>query len=382
MGGRIAMSKKGENIKKRKDGRYEARYIKGKNEDGKTMWGYVYGKTYKEVKQKREMKLLDLRLAAETKVMGIDMNSIIDDFLLQESFQVKESTFAHYKNIIDAHVRPDLGCFNSSTLKSTDIETFAYNKLSNGRLDGSGGLSSKSVKDMLTLLKKILKYGVEKNSINEEALHFSLPKAKKNKIQVLSKDDLKFMVSKTQTSEDSCAFGIYLCLHTGLRIGEICALKWSDFNFNNKTLSINKTMTRIYDSTSGANHKTKIIIGTPKTQTSDRIIPLPNFIIETLIQRKQCITCEDSYFLTGSQKFIEPRTYYAKYKRFLDDNGLFSYTFHALRHTFATRCIEIGFDPKTLSEILGHSDVKVTLDRYVHPSMDLKRNYMNMLSCI
>ena len=376
------MSKKGENIKKRKDGRYEARYIKGKNDDGKAIWGYVYGKTYKEVKQKREIKLFDLRHASETKVMSINMNSIIDDFLLQESFQVKESTFAHYKNIIDSHVRPYFGNFNSYVLKSTDIENFAFNKLNNGRLDGSGGLSPKSVKDMLTLLKKILRYGVQKNLINEEVLHFSLPKAKKNKIQVLSNEDLKLMVSKTQTSSDICNFGIYLCLHTGLRIGEICALKWSDFNFNNKTLSVNKTMSRIYDSASGAKHKTKIIIDTPKTQTSDRIIPLPDFMIEALIQRKQFITGEDSYFLTGSQKFIEPRTYYAKYKRFLNDNGLYSYSFHALRHTFATRCIEIGFDPKTLSEILGHSDVKVTLDRYVHPSMDLKRNCMNKLSCI
>ncbi len=376
------MSKKGENIKKRKDGRYEARYIKGKDDDGKAIWGYVYGKTYKEVKQKREIKLFDLRRASETKVMSININSIIDDFLLQESFQVKESTFAHYKNIIDTHVRPDLGSFNSSVLKSTDIENFAYNKLNNGRLDGSGGLSPKSVKDMLTLLKKILRYGVQKNSINEEVLHFSLPKTKKNKIQVLSNEDLKLIVSKTQTSADICAFGIYFCLNTGLRIGEICALKWSDFNFDNKTLSVNKTMSRIYDSASGAKHKTKIIIDTPKTQTSDRIIPLPDFMIEALMLRKQLITGEDSYFLTGSQKFIEPRTYYAKYKRFLNDNGLCSYSFHALRHTFATRCIEIGFDPKTLSEILGHSDVKVTLDRYVHPSMDLKRNYMNMLSCV
>lgn len=376
------MSKKGENIRKRKDSRYEARYIKGKTDDGKAIWGYVYGKTYKEVKQKKEIKLLDLRLASESKVVSIKMNSIIDDFLLQEIFQVKESTFAHYKNIIDTHIRPQLGNLNGCEIKSTDIESFTYNKLNNGRLDGYGGLSSKSVKDILTLLKKILKYGVEKNAINDEALHFSLPKTRKNKIQILSKEDLQLIVYKTQTSEDICDFGIYLCLHTGLRIGEICALKWNDFNFNNKTLYINKTMSRIYNTATESNHKTKIIIDTPKTQTSDRIIPLPDFLIEPLIQRKQCAVTDDSYFLTGSQKFIEPRTYYAKYKRFLNNNGLHSYSFHALRHTFATRCIEIGFDPKTLSEILGHSDVKVTLDRYVHPSMDLKRDYMNMYSCV
>lgn len=374
------MAKHGENIKKRKDGRYEARYIKSKDVTGNVVWASVYGRTYREAKEKREDMLIQKKLSEMLKINDVLFVDIIESFLIQEKFRVKESTFAHYKNIIDAHIRPALGKYQSATLSSVDIENFAYRKLVEGRLDGTGGLSNKSVKDMLSILKRILKYGIDKSLVNEEVLQFSLPRSTKNKIQILKKDDVATLTHYTLKSDSLYAFGVYLCLYTGIRIGELCALRWNDINIETRTLHINKTMSRIYDTSQNATQKTKIIIDLPKTLSSDRIIPLPDFLIKAIKERQNYVKYEDAYFLTGSYEYIEPRTYYAKYKKILDECGLYPYSFHALRHTFATHCIEIGFDPKTLSELLGHSNVKVTLERYVHPSLELKRSYMELLA--
>ena len=170
--------------------------------------------------------------------------------------------------------------------------------------------------------------------------------------------------------------GIILSLYTGLRIGEICALKWSDIDFINNQIIVNHSVTRIKNINESF-LKTKIIINEPKTEYSKRVIPIPNSIINSL---KQVFpNNKDYYFLTNSCKVLEPRTYYNKYKKVLKKIGLEKYNYHALRHTFATRCIEIGFDPKSLMEILGHSDIKITLSLYVHPTNTLKKQYMNKL---
>ena len=175
------------------------------------------------------------------------------------------------------------------------------------------------------------------------------------------------------TTSDAYKFGVYLCLYTGLRIGEVCALQWRDVDCNNSIISINKTVLRVKN-VYGTTPKTKLIINSPKTHASDRIIPLPYELNEKLQTLKETTaSSEDSYVLTGTARFIEPRNYYEKYKRYLRKCELDGFDFHALRHTFATRCIETGIDPKVLSEILGHASVQITLDRYVHPSLETKR---------
>ena len=170
-----------------------------------------------------------------------------------------------------------------------------------------------------------------------------------------------------------------MCLYTGMRIGEVCALQWRDIDLINYTINISKTIQRVSNHETSHSSKTKIVIDTPKSVASKRAIPIPALLCEQLAQRKQADSSESYFFLTGSERYIEPRNYYARYQDILIDCGISQYTFHALRHTFATRCIEIGFDPKVLSEILGHTDVKITLDRYVHPSIDRKRACMELL---
>ena len=371
------MSKRGENITKRKDGRWEARYIKG-YVNGKAIYGYLYGKSYAEAKQKKEDALRaskELSPAKRTETF----NDLLDCFLLQKKYCVKESTYSHYCNLIERHIRAELGALRLCDLSAYTIERYADEKLNNGKVNSRDGLSPKTVKDLLTLIKSVLKYGVTKELVPSNVISFSAPKVLKKDIEILSKDEQKTLENNTVCA-DNLYFGIYLCLYTGMRIGEVCALQWRDIDLINSTISINKTIQRIsnYDAQAEIK-KTKIVIASPKSLASKRTIPLPLMLCEQLSRRKQSCCSGSSYFLTDSERFIEPRNYYARYKELLYSCGLSQYTFHALRHTFATRCIEIGFDPKVLSEILGHTDVKITLDRYVHPSLDRKRTCMELL---
>ena len=170
--------------------------------------------------------------------------------------------------------------------------------------------------------------------------------------------------------------GILVCLFTGIRIGEICALKWDDISFTEKHIKIQRTMQRIQCDED--ERKTKIIITTPKSKCSLRTIPLPDIVIERIEKDFQN---REGYVLTGQKDiFVEPRTMQNHFKRVLEECKIRNVNYHVLRHTFATRCIELGFDIKSLSEILGHASVNITMNRYVHPSMELKRENMNKLN--
>lgn len=367
------MARKGENIRKRADGRWEARYIKGYTPEGKAQLGYVYAHTYTDVKEKRQ-KILKEQIQKTSKK---SFNELIEAFLIQKEHKVKYSTFIHYKDIINTHIRPYFGNYTLGRLCSTNIETFAYEKLTNGKKNGKCGLAPKSVKDILSVLRQILKYGVEKDLVSDEVLNFGAPRVAIKPVETFTKDEQATIEAACTEVEEPYKAGIFICLYTGLRLGEVCALKWSDIDFDRYVLYVNKTMMRIKDPKDG--NKTVVRIDEPKTQSSIREIPLPDILKKRLIEQKLEAVGADAYVITGNQNFLEPRTYYEKYKKFLEECGISPHSFHCLRHTFATRCIEKGFDAKTLSEILGHSDVKVTLGRYVHPSIERKRDCMELL---
>ncbi len=365
------MARKGENIRKRKDGRWEARFTKI-DCYGNSSIGYVYAESYTEVKNKR--KEIVLALEKQRQETEGTFNLIIDDFLKQAEYSVKPSTFNHYKMMIDAHIRPHLGKKKYEILSSVDIENFTVDMLKDGRTDGKGGLSTKTVKDLLSVLRRILKYGVNKELIPFTVLNFTTPKAYTQGVCIFDAEETEILKQHSAKKTDPSYLGILVCLYAGLRLGEICALQWKDIDFENKTITIDKTMIRLHDKESG---HTRVYIEKPKTLSSNRVIPMPEALTVHLRARKAAY--DEAYVTTGMMRYNEPRTYYERYKRILKECGISPHSFHCLRHTFATNCVQQGFDPKTLSEILGHSDVKVTFDKYIHPSMEMKRKYMEML---
>lgn len=374
------MSKHGENIWKRKDGRWEARYVKGRTSDGKAIYGSVYAKSYSEVKQKQK-EAIDWQAQTNYSMpfSPRTLESVIKEFLTEHKFNIKTSTYARYIEITDKHLIPDLGSIRISDFNQDIGNNYVKRLLIDGKCEGVG-LAPKTVKDIISVLKLVLKYAEEKKYRSPAPIVFSVPKADHSQIQIFSQSQIECLEALVCSTSDTYKFGVYLCMYTGLRLGEICALQWKDIDCINSTLSVNKTILRVKNVSSTAQKKTELLINSPKTPSSKRLIPLPRSLSRMLKNLKEEYSpSENAYVLTGSSNFIEPRNYYRRYKCYLRLCNLENFNFHALRHTFATRCIEAGVDAKVLSEILGHASVKITLDRYVHPSLEAKRNSMERL---
>ncbi|MBQ7309766.1 MAG: site-specific integrase [Clostridia bacterium] len=372
------MAKRGENITKRKDGRWEARVIYGRREDGKALYRYFYGRTYSEAKEKRQKFLLKENIKPRrNKESAALFDNILTDFLLREKYCVKESTYTRYTGIVNGHLRPFFGEMMASDITGKVVEAFINEKIEKGRLDGKGGLSPKRVRDILSVLTLALKYAREQNVDMVGDISFSKPRQNKKDVEIFSHEEEKILVSFMRQEKSVQHFGVLLSLFTGMRIGEICALRWGAIDLQNAIIHVGGTLLRIPD-TGGGEAKTKILLDTPKTASSERDIPIPYGLIPELREYRRGHLDED-YFLTGNAHPLEPSNLYVKYRRWLGMAGIAHHSFHALRHTFATRCIENGFDAKSLSEILGHAGVKITLDRYVHSSMELKRQNMERL---
>lgn len=360
------MARKGENIFYRKDGRWEARYFKEYDENHRIIYGYVYGKTYLEAKKKKNEKLLCLNMEQKRKArQKKTLNDGIDEWLVQKKLIVKESTYARYYSIVNVHIRPVLGNIKLSYLTYDKIVRF-INIQTESRENKI--LTNRTIRDIVVVLKQILNYlGIYYKIIS--------PKPEKKEISILKKEEQRKLEEHLMAHINPNYLGILLSLYAGLRIGEVCALRWKDIDLEEKKIHINHTIMRIQDSTTI--HKTKIIMGEPKTVQSKRTIPIPSCLLSIL---KKLKALDDDYVLTNTEHFIEPRTYYNHYLKVLRLLKIENHKYHTLRHTFATRCIELGFDPKTLCEILGHADIKITLSLYVHPSDDMKIKSMEKLT--
>lgn len=307
-------------------------------------------------------------------------NSVLFGSLCERWLEVariknKLSTLARYEAVMRNHILPFFGAKEIKDLSSAQINMFVE------RLLTDKGLSAKSVNDIATILAQILKFG-EKNGIIED-FDFSIvkPTVNKKELPVLSLEEQKKLIKAIKDNVTHENIGILLSLFTGMRIGEICALQKKDIDLTNGIVSINKTMQRINLKGNRA-ASTQIIIDAPKTQRSVRKIPLPEFLIVE-VKRLMSDADENAWLLTGrTDKFTEPRSYQNIFKKYLEKAGVANTNFHALRHTFATRAVEKGVDVKTLSEILGHSTVSFTMERYVHPSLSIKKSNIEKLSSL
>lgn len=368
------MPRTGENIFKRKDGRWEARYIHH-YEAGKAKYKYLYGSTYSEARAKK----LSAQIAGQKQFAKAKALATFDDvaflWLNEIRITVKESTYTRYHRSVTKYLLPQ---FKGQSMSKIDQQYFTG---TTERLLKCGGvrkepLSSKTVSDIICILKMIIKYADENDFPHPSLNGLKYPQKEIKSAKILTEDSRKSIEHQLVNSEDTTSLGVIFALFTGVRIGELCGLKWDDIDFSQQTVTIRRTVERIADLSPNAKAKTKVVITEPKTAASCRVIPLPVFLMQYLNRYKQSPDC---YLLTGSKKHTEPHQFYVRYQNFLSANGLDKTTFHALRHTFATNCVENGFDVKSLSEILGHANVTTTLSVYVHPTLQQKRILMERL---
>lgn len=276
---------------------------------------------------------------------------------------VKQSTMAAYVLILENHILPTFGEDNS--LPEQSVQAFVLHKI-------ESGLSTKSVKDILIVLKMVMKFGVKKEWMTYYEWDIKYPPSSENKaLDVLSVTNHRKILNHIQSHFTFMGLGIYISLSTGLRIGEICALKWSDINVTDGILTVNRTIERIYI-IEGEKKHTELVINTPKTKNSCREIPMNKELLGMLRPLKKVVD-DDYYILTNDERPIEPRTYRNYYKRLMEKLDIPKLKYHGLRHSFATRCIEVGCDYKTVSVLLGHSNISTTLNLYVHPNMEQKK---------
>lgn len=300
----------------------------------------------------------------------VTLEKIFEEYMFSKKLYVKESTYCRYYSTLSNHILPFL---KKQNLNNQKVQDYLFSLLKQG-------YSEKTVSDIWGVMKNFLRFAKSRGFDSEIDISQINIKKRKSEVHYLEIEDQKNLCTYLIEHISYKNYGILLALYTGIRIGELCALRWKDINFNNNTLSVTKTMIRIPNVfEQNSNGKTKVIITRPKSDDSIRDIPLPSFLSRTA--RKLKIN-PDHFILSGSGNYIEPRNMQYYFNKTLGINGIKRVNFHALRHTFATRCIENNFDIKTLSEILGHSNVKTTLELYVHSSMELKRKNMDKLPFI
>ncbi len=353
------------NIYRRKDGRYEARVSLGRDENGKRRYRSFYGNTAEEA----EYKMIAARepVAASAGITEMAVKELTMEYISAIKPRLKESSEVNYRLKAEKHIIPAFGDMMCVMLRASDVYSFIESKL-------KSGLSARYVADIIVLLKSVYRYASRVYGINNCLEGIAMPKRTKPEIAVLSKSEQSRLMAYLNGDFDLNALGIVLSLHTGIRIGELCALQWKDVDLANRTITVRKTVQRIKNY--GSKTATKLVITEPKSASSMRVIPIPECLITMLEKFKNNA---DKYVLSGRYSPVEPRMVQYRFTSVLKKANLPSVHFHSLRHAFATNCIALGFDVKTLSEILGHSSVEITLNRYVHSSLDRKRVCMDMV---
>ncbi len=368
----IIMGRHGENIRKRKDGRWEGRYPVYCEIKKKQVYRSVYGRSYHEVREKLAVQRIltggHVR-QEDTKNQNILSHILFTDaareWLVEVKTKRKLSTYVKYSLIFQNHIEK---MFDNIILSEiTDI--FVKENIPDH-------LSDSMQKSIYCVLNQILEFVSRKYSITVPKLQFfekSLSNIRNNTIKTFTRKEQKDLILTLYKKMDIYKLAVLICLFTGLRLGELCALKWSDIDFDHKILRVSRTVQRLY--MEGGRTKTILVETPPKSEYSKREIPLS----ETMFELLMAFHGSEEYIF-GKDKPLEPRTLQNHFKKVLKEAKLTDNNFHVLRHTFSTNCIEEGIDVKSLSEMLGHSDIQITLNRYVHPSMNTKRKHMDALS--
>lgn len=284
----------------------------------------------------------------------------------------KMRTYGRYSELVNGHIVPKIGEYEINDLTPLVLQKLVTELLQSGNLITGKGLSANTVNTVVTILQNSLKSAYTFGKTDEyTAERIKRPKAQEAEVVSFSKAEQKQIEQAVFTSGKDKLFGIILCLYTGLRIGELLALEWSDLDFMKGLLKVTKTCH--YGKC--ASGKFERQIDTPKTNTSRREIPIPKQILGALKAiRKRSVS---KYVIANGESPISVRSYQRSFALLLRKLKIPHKGFHALRHTFATRALECGMDVKTLSEILGHKNASITLNRYVHSLLEHKQEMMN-----
>ena len=352
------------NLYYRKDGRWEGRISRGKKKNGKRKFQYIISRNKEDV-----ISRINMIRQSEQNYQSCykTLDTVFYEWFNTVKYHIKESTASNYRMKAEKHILPSFGEKLIDSITQKDI----YNFIDQKRKDR---LSDRYIADIIILIKGIFKYSVKTYHIFNPMEGLVLPKRKNTEIQLLDSSEQSKLQEYISKNQNLGTLGTALSYSTGIRIGELCALQWKDIDFEKRILTVRKTIQRIQ--CKGGEKRTKLIITDPKSDSSKRKIPIPDCIMSFLYQFKGN---PDDYLLSGFEKPIEPRTMQYRFSRILKNAKLPSVHFHALRHIFASTCVKLGFDIKTLSEILGHSSVEITLNRYVHSSFEQKKEYMKRL---
>ena len=376
------MARHGENIYKRKDGRYEGRYVTGKKSNGTTRFGYVYGMRYTDVKKRLLEKKAEIQqtIHPEAAVRGMTVEKWMRSWLETDLLGgIKASSYLTYQNQMNRHILPCLGRMQMASITPEMVHSFL-------ECLQAKGLGENTVRGIYRLLSAAMRAALDDGIISKNPCRkICVKRGERVQQRVFSREEQKKVEKTLSQGEDLTAL---FAMYTGLRLGEICGLRWSDINWENGTATVCRTVQRLKRMDTDkclkcGGAKTYLMIGSPKSPSSCRTIPIPTFLLKRLeIQKKQrsAVQLTTDYIFGTGMRAADPRTIQRRFAGVVRRLEIPDAHFHTLRHSYATRLLEMGVDVKTVSQLLGHSSAKTTLDCYAHSLLDQQRSAVAKLS--
>lgn len=362
-------------IYQRPNGTWVAQITTGRDSEGKLKRVSFSGKTRKEVQEKVTKALSELQTGTFVEPTKTTVSQWLDTWMQEYKKQsLRPTTYESYEIIIEVHIKPAIGGIQLRQLQPSDLQRFYNSKLENGRADGKGGLSPRMIRYIHAILHGALRQAVKEGLVIRNVTEaVTLPRQKKKEFTPLTQEQvIKFLDS---IKEDRLFPAILLDIGSGLRRGELLGLRWKDVDFKNRVIKVRQSLARV---------KGEWLFQEPKSEKSKRSIPIPGDIIAELKSHKarqnqekllagETYQDNDLIFATPDGRPLETRSFLRHFEKLLDNAGLPKVRFHDLRHTYATLLLEAGEHPKVVQELLGHSQITMTLDTYSHVLPELKQ---------